>query len=148
MSKQPATPADADRPKRLTLSEIVEHLLQRGGSDKSSVSISRNAKGGHQLEVTGRTADEDGMRTVGEVAGTVAAIYDRLRLRYPMEGDDAPIAAAADSPELQAIRARAEAWLAGTPGPDVTPSMLARDIISLLHTQQAAAPAAPAEAAP
>lgn len=136
MSKQPVTPTEAERRRRLTQSEIIEYLLMRGGSDKSSVSITRNAKGGHQLEVTGRTADEEGMRTIGEVADTVAGLYDRLRLRYPIEGDDTPNAAAGEPDQQDEIRARAQRWIADTPNADDTPTQLARDVLALLHTQR------------
>jgi hypothetical protein len=132
---QPQT-VPAERQRRLTLSEIVEHLLSRGGGERSSVSISRNAKGGHQFEVTGRTADEDGMRTLAEVAATVVGLYDTLRRRYPTPDDDAPLAVAPESEQAQDIRRRAERWLAETPAAEDTPTQLARDVLALLHAQR------------
>lgn len=72
---------------RVTNSEIIRRLLDRGGSEHSSVTITRNAKGATQLEVVVRTG-EGGAITTPEEAETVAAeIYDRLRERYPFDAD-------------------------------------------------------------
>lgn len=68
---------------RINNSEIIRRLLERGGSEHSSVTITRNAKGETQLEVVVRTG-EGGEVTTPEQAEQVAqAIYDRLRERYP-----------------------------------------------------------------
>lgn len=69
--------------KRMTLSQVVEHLLTRSSSQSSSVTLTRNAKGETQIEVVVRTDAELGIVTpedAGEVAGR---IYDGLRTAYP-----------------------------------------------------------------
>lgn len=122
------------RPKRLTLSEIVEQLLQRSGGDRSSVSLNRNAKGATQIEVTVRTGSDDDDRTVEQAASKAHTIYDGLRLRYPMPDDDAPIAVPPEGDQAAEIRRRAERWIADTPNADDTPTQLARDVLALLHS--------------
>jgi hypothetical protein len=78
-------PRAAEPAKRLSLSEIVGMLLTRSGSaNNSSVTLSRNAKGDTQIEVTVRTDDEDGLRTPEEAAARARAIYDTLRSAYPL----------------------------------------------------------------
>lgn len=72
-----------ERPKRLSLSEIVEQLLQRGSSEHSSVTISRNAKGETQLEVVVRTGDAGEVQTIEQAEQHATAVYDRLRALYP-----------------------------------------------------------------
>ena len=74
-----ATPA----PKRMSLSQVVEALLQRGSSEHSSVTISRNAKGETQLEVVVRTGDAGEVATIEEAETAATAVYDRLRTAYP-----------------------------------------------------------------
>lgn len=76
-----ATPAEA--PKRMSLSQVVEALLQRGSSEHSSVTISRNAKGETQLEVVVRTGDAGEVATIEEAEAAAKAVYDRLRAAYP-----------------------------------------------------------------
>lgn len=88
MTNEPA-PKDA-APKRMTLSQVVEHLLTRGSSQSSSVSLTRNAKGETQIEVVVRTDAELDIRTPDDAAGVAESVYDRLRLRYPF--GDAPTA--------------------------------------------------------
>ena len=75
-------PKDA-APKRMTLSQVVEHLLNRGSSQSSSVSLTRNAKGETQIEVVVRTDDELDIRTPADAAEVAETVYDRLRTRYP-----------------------------------------------------------------
>jgi len=73
-----ATPA----PKRMSLSQVVEALLQRGGSEHSSVTLSRNAKGETQIEVVVRTGEAGDVTTIQEAEQAAIAVYDRLRERY------------------------------------------------------------------
>jgi hypothetical protein len=80
---------DVSAGKRLTLSQIVEILLQRSPRDHSSVSLSRNAKGETQIEVVVRTGDTGEILTVAEAEAEAAEAYDRLRARYPMGVDTA-----------------------------------------------------------
>lgn len=70
--------------RRLSLSEIVELLLSKGGGEHSSVSLTRNAKGETQIEVTVRTGDSGEITTAAQAAAEARTIYDRLRSAYPM----------------------------------------------------------------
>lgn len=73
-----------DAPRRLSLSEILELMLTRPASEHSSVSLTRNAKGETQIEVTVRTGDAGGTETAAEAAAEAQSIYDRLRATYPL----------------------------------------------------------------
>jgi hypothetical protein len=75
-----------EAPKRLTLSEILELVLQRGPADHSSVKLVRNAKGDTQIEVHVRTG-EPGLETIAEARQTAQTHYDELRRLYPMAGE-------------------------------------------------------------
>ena len=88
MSRDPKGEPVAVReaPKRLTLSEIVELLLQRSPSDHSSVKLVRNAKGDTQIEVHVRTG-EPGLETIAEARQIAQTHYDELRRLYPMSGE-------------------------------------------------------------
>lgn len=72
-------------PKRLTLSTIVEMLLNRGPAQRSYVTLTRNAKGDTQIEVTIRVGDDDGLETPDDAASLAASIYARMRDLYPHE---------------------------------------------------------------
>lgn len=78
-----AEPAPA---KRMTLSQVVEHLLTRGSSQSSSVSLTRNAKGETQIEVVVRTDAELDIRTPDDAAAIATAVYNTLRDAYPFGG--------------------------------------------------------------
>ena len=67
------------KPKRLSLSEIVELLLTRRPS-ASSVTLSRAASGDTAIEVK-VSATEAG--TIAEAEAEARATYDRLREAYP-----------------------------------------------------------------
>jgi hypothetical protein len=74
---------DAERRAR----EVYDRLAgayPRCGHDGSSVTLSRNAKGETQIEVATRTSDQDGTRTLTEIAETAEATYTTIRCRYPM----------------------------------------------------------------
>ncbi|PYO40124.1 MAG: hypothetical protein DMD33_18745 [Gemmatimonadetes bacterium] len=79
-----ATRTDHTPSKRMTLSQVVEALLNRGGGERSSVALSRNAKGETQIEVTVRTADTGAVETIEQAEQAAQEVYDRLRSRYPM----------------------------------------------------------------
>lgn len=68
---------------RMTLSQVVEKLLERGGSEHSSVTLSRNAKGATQIEVVVRTGEGGAVTTVEEAEAVAVSVYERLRGRYP-----------------------------------------------------------------
>lgn len=77
---------DPDRPKRLSLSQIVELLLTRAGAgERSSVTLAQNAAGVTQIEVKVRTGDDDDIATVDAATAKAQALYDALRERYPRD---------------------------------------------------------------
>lgn len=76
--------ADRESGKRLTLSEIVTQLLSRSGNERSSVELTRNAKGVTQIDVVVRTGDTEGITTALEAERHAVDIYERLRARYPL----------------------------------------------------------------
>jgi hypothetical protein len=96
-----ATMPDLDRYKRLSLGQIVALLLTRTQGERSSISLTRNAKGVTQIDVTVRTGDTEGVTTALEAEQHAVAIYNRLRSTYPLpsghvgaEGEPQPAAAA------------------------------------------------------
>lgn len=70
--------------RRMTLSAIVEQLLQRGGSEHSSVELGRTAKGETTIGVTVRTSPDGEVQSVVEAVELAQRLYDQLRERYPM----------------------------------------------------------------
>lgn len=72
-----------ERPKRLTLSHVVEMLLSRGSGDRSTVTLARNAKGDVQIDVTVRTGDHDEIATVDDAARKAREVFEQLRAKYP-----------------------------------------------------------------
>lgn len=80
----PTNDASKDTPaKRMTLSQVVEHLLTRSSSQSSSVSLTRNAKGETQIEVVVRTDAELGIVSPDDAAEVAKRVYDGLRTAYP-----------------------------------------------------------------
>jgi hypothetical protein len=69
--------------RRMSLSQVVEALLQRGGSEHSSVTLSRNAKGETQIEVVVRTGDQGAIQTIEQAETAADEVYSRLRSSYP-----------------------------------------------------------------
>lgn len=78
------TPAQNAAAQRLTLSQIVTTLLARNTTDRSSVGLTRNAKGVTQIEVTVRTGDSDAVETAADAERIASDIYNRLRAAYPL----------------------------------------------------------------
>lgn len=76
--------SDPEKPRRLSLSQILEMLLSRGSGDRSTVTLARNAKGDTQLEVTVRTGEQGDAATVEEAEAKAREVYDRLREAYPL----------------------------------------------------------------
>jgi len=72
------------RRRALSLSQVVELLLTRESQDHSSVSLTRNAKGETQIEVTVRSSGSGEINTAGEAAREAIRLYDVLRRRYPL----------------------------------------------------------------
>lgn len=71
-----------ETPKRLTLSQIVEMLLARGGRDHSAVSISRTATGTVAIDVTVRTGESEAVATVEQAEAVASAVFERLSERF------------------------------------------------------------------
>ncbi len=70
--------------RRMSLSQIVELLLQRGGGEHSSVTLSRNSKGDTQIEVVVRTGESGDVTTAAEALTKAMELYDQARRQYPM----------------------------------------------------------------
>ena len=79
-----AAPSPSEAPRRMTLSQVVEHLLHRGGSQSNSVTLTRNAKGETQIEVVVRTDAELGIVTPDDAREAAETVYDALRDKYPL----------------------------------------------------------------
>lgn len=85
--QQPA----ADEPARrrpLSLSDILERLLDKAPADHSTVKLARNARGATQVEVSVRTG-EAGLETPADALAEARRLYDELTAAYPMPADDA-----------------------------------------------------------
>ena len=74
----------AARPARVTLSQVVEALLQRRPQDHSSVTLARNAKGETQIEVIVRSGSEGDVKTPTDALDLAVKLYDRARAKYPL----------------------------------------------------------------
>lgn len=74
----------AEAPRRMSLSEVLELVLTRAGGEHSSVTLTRNAKGETQIEVTVRTGEHGAVTTAAEAAAEAQTIYDGLRSAYPL----------------------------------------------------------------
>jgi len=77
-------PPEPTRPKRISLSQIVELILTRGAREHSSVTLTRNAKGDTQIEVAIRSGESSEFLTIDAAALKVQELYDQLRARYPL----------------------------------------------------------------
>ena len=73
---------DSRRVPRMTLSRVVEMLLERRDVGSSSVTLTRNAKGETQIEVVVRTCDS--VPTAEDAESVAQAVFERLRARYPL----------------------------------------------------------------
>lgn len=62
-------------------SRIIEQLLGRGGGERSSVTLSRNAKGETQIEVTVRT-DDNALPTIDAAMAKASELYEHLCTTY------------------------------------------------------------------
>jgi hypothetical protein len=77
---------EVDRPKRLTLGDIVERqlaALARVSGEHSTVKLTRNARGDVQIEVSVRTG-EGGLETADDAAAKARELYDGLAEQYPL----------------------------------------------------------------
>jgi hypothetical protein len=73
------TPAPAA--KRMTLSQVLEHLLTRSGT-ASTVTITENTRGETSFEVAARA------ETVEDAERQAVEVYERLHARFPASRDD------------------------------------------------------------
>lgn len=73
--------ADETKTKPLGATEVARTLLEArfGGSGGNSISLTRNAKGVTQIDVTAREAEG-----LGDLKDAVVAVYNSLRALYPM----------------------------------------------------------------
>lgn len=72
-----------EKPRRLTLSEILELVLSRSTTEHSTVKLARNAKGETQIEVSVRTG-EQGLETIEQARAKAQEQYDHLASLYPI----------------------------------------------------------------
>lgn len=77
----PAPPAPQPA-RRLTLSQILELVLNRDRSAHSSVTLTAGARGETHIEVQVRTTDSDELATVEAAEAKAREVYDRLRAVY------------------------------------------------------------------
>lgn len=82
MSAEAAAP---ERRRRLTVSEILELVLTRGTPKRSGVTLTRNASGETQIEVTVTTGGDGEAATLEAAEAQAQAVYDRLSLVYPQK---------------------------------------------------------------
>lgn len=82
MTKQP------EQSRRMTLSQVVERLLDRGGSAHSSIDIGLTAGGKVTLGVSVRTSDDGDATTLAEAEQLAQETFDRLRTKYELVPDD------------------------------------------------------------
>lgn len=90
MTKQPE-PA-----KRMTLSQVVERLLDRGGSQHSSIDLGRTAGGKVTIGVSIRTSPDGDATTIAQAEELAGALFDRLAERYPEATAAAPSSSGGD----------------------------------------------------
>lgn len=67
---------------RITTSEIIRRMLEKGSSEHSSVTLARNSKGDVQIEVIVRTGESEHVSTVEQAEQLATAVYDRLADKY------------------------------------------------------------------
>lgn len=72
-----------EKGRRMTLSRMVEALIERRDHGPSSVTLARNAKGDTQIEVVVRTAEGGDVQTIDQAEAAAILVYDRLRRMYP-----------------------------------------------------------------
>ena len=65
----------------MTLSEIVQLLLQRGRAASGGVTLSRNARGIPQFEVSVPTGEE--CPTIDKAKAKAVRVYEELEARFP-----------------------------------------------------------------
>ena len=103
--------------RRMTLSQIVERLLERGGSQHSAVDLGLTAGGKVTIGVQVRTSPDGEATTVAEARALAEAMFDELRLKYDQAGADETRAGEAErTARAAAAIARAKSRAAGAGG--------------------------------
>jgi hypothetical protein len=74
--------ADQQRGRRMTLSQVVERLLERGGSAHSSVDLGLSAGGKVTITVSIRTSPDGEATTPDDAAALAERLFDTLREKY------------------------------------------------------------------
>lgn len=84
MTSEPTTPPQRIRAADLIAEQrsVIHALLERGGGENSSVTLTRNAKGETQIEVTVRT-DAHLITTADLAAAKAQELYDAAATAYP-----------------------------------------------------------------
>jgi hypothetical protein len=77
-----ATIEDAERGAHEVYARLVAAYPPLGAHDNSALTLTRNAKGETQVEVTTRTSET--LPTVDALADKGSEVYDRMRCKYPM----------------------------------------------------------------
>ena len=81
---------DDPRGRRVTQAELVRGLIEavtKTGGEHSTIKLTRNAKGDTQIEVSVRTGDSPEVQTVEDASAKATAVYDALRLVYPLSSE-------------------------------------------------------------
>jgi hypothetical protein len=79
----------ADQPQRFNMRQVIadqkamiQQLLSRGGGERSSVELTRNAKGETQISVTVR-GDDESLTTADLVYDKAVQLYDQACAKFP-----------------------------------------------------------------
>lgn len=70
------------RGRRMTLSQVVERLLERGGTSHSSVDLGLSAGGKVTIAVSIRTSPDGEATTAEEATALAQRLFDELRIKY------------------------------------------------------------------
>lgn len=88
--------ANAQPSRRMTLSQVVERLLERGGSAHSSIELGLTAGGKVTIGVSVRTSPDGEATNTVEASNLAQQLFDSLRAKYE------PVAEPADPKPLSA----------------------------------------------
>lgn len=80
--------AGEQQSRRMTLSQVVDRLLDRGGSSHSSVDLGLTAGGKVTIGVSVRTSPDGEATTIAEARTIAELMFDELRLKYDQAGAD------------------------------------------------------------
>lgn len=80
----------------MTLSQVVERLLERGGSQHSSIDLGRTAGEKVTIGVSIRTSPDGEAATIAEAEELAQAVFDRLCEKYPGAAGATPSSSGGD----------------------------------------------------